>query len=160
MAPTTPMVDMYFYIFDYLTDGDMDNQELNGKVAGDDYLVGVVPNYRSAGPLDFDKELFYGGEGFGMRYDSIERILTVNLKVTAAEHEDVWQYYYKHKDNKTSKDYASWRKATTNYYPFFNKSGTKREYCEGFLSNVVDTWSDSDPFFYDVLLIFEEVLSG
>ena len=46
------------------------------------------------------------------------------------------------------------------YYPFFNASGDKREYCEGFLTNVVDVWTPSEQFFYEVMLIFEEVLSG
>ena len=71
MAPTTPMVDGRFYIFDFLTNGDMDNQELNGKTPGDDYFVGEVITYRSQAPLDFEKELFYGSKGYGIRYNSI-----------------------------------------------------------------------------------------
>jgi len=157
---TTGMSNGHAYIFDYLTDGDMDLQELDGKTAGDDYLVGAIPNWRSSGPLDFEKELFYGGGGYGMRYDASERVCMVNLKCTKAQHEDVWQYYYKHKDNKTSKDYFSWRWASTSYYPFFNKSGTKREYCEGFLTNVIDTWFDSENNLFEMLLQYEEVLSG
>ena len=157
---TTEMSDGHFYVFDYLTDGDMDLQELSGKTPGDDYLVGAIPNWRSVGPVEFDKEQFYGGKGYGIRWDVIARVLSVNIKCTKAQHEDVWQYLYKHKDNKTDKDYASWRWATTSYYPFFSAAAAKREYCEGYLTNVVDTWFDSESELFECLLIFEEVLSG
>lgn len=108
------------------------------------------------------KELFYGGQGYGIRYDSIERTLSITVKCTKAEHEDVWQYYYKHKDNTTSKDYLwiVFNNTTPVYYPFFNASGTKRQYCEGFLTNVQDSWMDMENNLYTVILSFEEVLSG
>ena len=157
---TTPPTVGYVYIFDYLTDGDMDLQELNGKTAGDDYLVGAPIAYRSSGPLDFQKELFYGGEGYGVRYDAINRVVTANVKVTKAQHEDIWQYYYKHKDNTTDKDYFCFMRGANDFYPFFNKSGTKREYCEGFLTNVQDMWAEMENNIYTVMLTFEEVLSG
>lgn len=163
MVATTPISEGYVCISDYSTDDTIPNQELNGKTAGDDYLLGAMLGLNSQGKLDFEKELFYGGEGYGIRYDSINRIVTISLsKLTRAEHEDIWQYYYKHKDNKTSKDYLwiVFDNTTPIYYPFFNKSGTKRQYCEGFLTNVRDTWIDTENLIYGCILTFEEVLSG
>ena len=151
----------YVSIYDYLTDGDMDIQEESGKTIGTDFLRGAPLNLKSTGKLDFDKELFYGGEGYGFRYDSIERIVTCVLKCTELEMSNIYKYYYLHKDNGTDKDYLCFRKGAGDFYDgFHNKSGTAREYCEGFLTFVNDNWTHTESTLYDVLLIFEEVLSG
>lgn len=158
---TTPPLVGYVSVYDYLTDGDMDIQEESGKSIGDDFFRGEPINLKSVGPLDFDKELFYGGEGYGIRYDSIERIVTCVLKCTETEMKKIWKYYYKHKDNGSKKDYLCFRKAAGDFYDgFFNKSGTERQYCEGFLTFVNDNWSKSDGFLYEIMIVFEEVLSG
>jgi len=157
----TPPKIGYVSVYDYLTDGDMDNQEESGKDKGADFFRGEPINFKSVGPLDFDKELFYGGEGYGFRYDSIERIVTCVLKVNEEDLNDLFEYYYKHKDNGSSKDYLCWRKGSHDFYDGFkNKSGGSREYCEGFLTFVNDNWTKSDHFWYEVMIVFEEVLSG
>ena len=158
---TTPPLVGYVSVYDYLTDGDMDAQEEDGKTIGTDFFRGAPINLKSTGKLDFDKELFYGGEGYGFRYDSIERIVTAVFKCDENEMKNIYKYKYKHKDNGSSKDYLCFRKAAGDFYDgFFNKSGTEREYCEGFLTFVNDNWTPSESNLYEVMIIFEEVLSG
>ena len=160
MVTTAPSIG-YISVYDYLTDGDMDIQEESGKDIGTDFFRGAPINLKSVGKLDFEKELFYGGEGFGMRYDSINRIVNAVLKVTEAELAAIYKYYYLHKDNGTDKDYLCFRKGAGDFYDgFHNKSGGAREYCEGFLTSVNDNWTHSESSLYEVLITFEEVLSG
>ena len=155
---TTPMSDGYFYIFDYATDtADFDNQELNGKTVGVDYLTAAPKDYTSPGKLDIEIERFYGGEGYGMRYDMIERVVTAELKCTATERDNIWKYYYKHKDNDTDEEYLSWRRASNDYVTFYNEDADAKDYCEGFLVNVIDVWTDTEANLYTVRLTFEEV---
>lgn len=158
---TTPPLVGFVSIYDYLTDGDMDIQEEAGKDKGADFCRGAPINLKSTGKLDFDKEIFYGGEGYGFRYDAIERIVTGVLEVTEEDLADIYEYYYKHKDNGSSKDYLCFRKGAGDFYDgFFNKSGGNREYCEGFLTFVNDNWTHTRSNLYEIMFVFEEVLSG
>ena len=160
MVTTAPSIG-YISVYDYLTDGDMDIQEESGKDIGIDFFRGAPINLKSTGKLDFDKELFYGGEGYGFRYNSIERIVSCVLKCTELEMSNIFKYYYRHKDNGNDKDYLCFRKAAGDFYDgFFNKSGGNREYCEGFLTFVNDNWTPTDGGLYEVMIQFEEVLSG
>ena len=144
-----------------LVGGEVDSLGDNGAVEGTDYLVGAPKDYTSPGKLDIDIERFYGGKGYGMRYDMIERVITTELKVTITQRDNIWDYFHRHKDNTTSADYFSWRfgSGANDFVKFFEEDDTKIEYCRGFLVNVVDIWSDSESSLYTMRLKFEEVWS-
>ena len=153
----------YVYIFDYITDAgdDMNLQDLDGKVAGTDYCVGPPQASNSPNKLDIEIERFYGGGGYGMRYDMIEEPITLELKCSFTERDNILDYFARHKDNKTSADYISWRfgSGVNDFVKAYDKDAVKMEYCRGFLTDVSPIWTDSESNLWTVRIKFEVVWS-
>lgn len=130
-----------------MTDGTGDNQELNGKTEGTDYIVFDMPKslrliLQGAGKID----IWQGGKGYMFKEDKLLIAIQFNAELsTRTELGYIQTYMSKHKAIADNKDYIFIRYAASDYFQVVDETDALKDYARGWLKKGNIDWDNSEP---------------
>lgn len=148
------------YIADYLTDGNADNQELDGKTEGVDYILIDAPkNWSVSGKIDFIGDDYTGQEGYFMRWDKNLKVYKIFGQVDDQATGDlIEKYVARQNDNGSAPEYLFYRRSSTvNDFKKGYFGSTEYEYNRGLIANHNVTWDESSNRVVHVMIEFKVV---
>jgi len=160
MAEDTALTAGYIYVCNHLTGADGDAQRIDLAEVGQDWFNILIPvTYQDRDKGDIDKEIFYGNEGYFIRYDAREEVYIATGKVnTRTEVGYVKSYWGRQNDGRNQDpDYLFVMHGANDFFPFSYSDGTLKEYARGFMQEPQFIWLDSEHEKYTVIFKFHVV---